>query len=334
MPKNIPVMISGVGFYVPETVVTNDDISTLVETSDEWIRTRTGIEQRRVVSGTENSVFLGVNAANNVLSHTKVNPLDIDLIISATSIPAKAYPSVACEIQAKIGADNAVAFDVTAACSGLIYAMSIAKAYISSGMYKKVLLVMTDANSRFVDWSDRSVCCIFGDGAGAMLLEPSVDGVDDIVEIDLTAMGKLGDYISLEISGKNCPLVEPNEEKPLHIHMAGRDVYKFVMTYLPEKINKTLENAKMTADEIDYFIPHQANLRITDALTERIGFNKDRVIVNIQKYGNTSAASVPIAMTEAIQEGKIQLPCTAFLTGFGAGMTCGNAIVKLRKGIA
>ena len=126
MPKNIPVMISGVGFYVPETVVTNDDISTLVETSDEWIRTRTGIEERRVVSGAENSVFLGVNAANNVLSHTKVNPLDIDLIISATSIPAKAYPSVACEIQAKIGADNAVAFDVTAACSGLIYAMSIA----------------------------------------------------------------------------------------------------------------------------------------------------------------------------------------------------------------
>lgn len=334
MPKNIPVMISGIGFYVPEKIVTNDDISTLVDTSDEWIRTRTGIEERRVVSGSENSVNLGVRAAENVLAHAKISAMDIDLIISATSIPAKAYPSVACEIQAQIGADNAVAFDVTAACSGLIYAMSIAKAYISSGMYRKVLLVMTDANSKFVDWTDRRVCCIFGDGAGAMLLEPSVDGVEDILEIDLTAMGKLGDYISLEISGKNCPLVEPNEEKPLYINMAGKDVYKFVMTYLPDKIGKTLKNADMSVEDIDYFIPHQANLRITDGLAERIGFNRKKVIVNIQKYGNTSAASIPIAMTEAIQHGEIKLPCTALLTGFGAGMTCGNAIVRLRKGIA
>lgn len=331
--NTIPVMISGIGFSVPKTVITNEQISTLVDTSDEWIRTRTGIEERRVVSGDETSVTIGVEAAKEVILKTKVDVKEIDLILCATSIPAKAYPAVACEIQAATGADNAAAFDVTAACSGLIYVMSVAKAYISSGMYKKVLLVMTDANSKFVDWTDRSVCCIFGDGAGAMLLEESKDGIDDIVEINLTTMGKLGEYISLELSGKTCPLVEENEEKPLHIQMAGRDVYKFVMTIMPEKIQETLNKAGMTAEDIDYFVPHQANLRITDALSERIGFRAEKVITNIQKYGNTSAASIPIALTEGIEQGKIKLPCTALLSGFGAGMACGNAIVRLREGI-
>ena len=332
--KNIPVMISGIDFYVPETIVTNDDIATLVDTSDEWIKTRTGISERRVVSGNQTSITMGIEAASRLISKQNTDVASIDLIISATSIPAKAYPAVACEIQAAIGAKNAAAFDITAACSGMIYAMSIAKAYISSGMYKKILLVMTDANSKFVDWSDRSVCCIFGDGAGAMLLEKSTDGKDDIEAIDLTTMGELGEYISLEISGKNCPLVEENEQKPLFIHMEGRDVYKFVMTILPDKIQQTLNKANLTANEIDYFVPHQANMRITDALSERIGFEPDKVIVNIQKYGNTSAASVPIALTESIRNCKIKLPCKAFLTGFGAGMTCGNAIVNLREGIA
>lgn len=331
--QNIPVMISGISYSVPKTIITNDDIATLVDTSDEWIRTRTGIEERRVVSGEETSVTIGIEAAKNLITAKNIAPEEIDLIISATSIPAKAYPAVACEIQAAIHADNAVAFDITAACSGLIYAMSIAKAYIASGMYKKVLLVMTDANSKFVDWTDRSVCCIFGDGAGAMLLEPSIDGEDDIIQLDLTAMGTLGDYISLEITGKNCPLAEANEEKPLHIHMAGRDVYKFVMTIMPEKIEETFKKARMTSADIDYFIPHQANLRIIDALSSRLGFEQEKVISNIQKYGNTSAASIAIAITEGINNNKIKLPCTALLTGFGAGMTCGNAIVKLREGI-
>lgn len=331
--QNIPVMISGISYSVPKTIITNDDIATLVDTSDEWIRTRTGIEERRVVSGEETSVTIGIEAAKNLITAKNIAPEEIDLIISATSIPAKAYPAVACEIQAAIHADNAVAFDITAACSGLIYAMSIAKAYIASGMYKKVLLVMTDANSKFVDWTDRSVCCIFGDGAGAMLLEPSIDGEDDIIQLDLTAMGTLGDYISLEITGKNCPLADANEEKPLHIHMAGRDVYKFVMTIMPEKIEETFKKARMTSADIDYFIPHQANLRIIDALSSRLGFEQEKVISNIQKYGNTSAASIAIAITEGINNNKIKLPCTALLTGFGAGMTCGNAIVKLREGI-
>lgn len=331
--QNIPVMISGISYSVPKTIITNDDIATLVDTSDEWIRTRTGIEERRVVSGEETSVTIGIEAAKNLITAKNIAPAEIDLIISATSIPAKAYPAVACEIQAAIHADNAVAFDITAACSGLIYAMSIAKAYIASGMYKKVLLVMTDANSKFVDWTDRSVCCIFGDGAGAMLLEPSIDGEDDIIQLDLTAMGTLGDYISLEITGKNCPLADANEEKPLHIHMAGRDVYKFVMTIMPEKIEETFRKARMTSADIDYFIPHQANLRIIDALSSRLGFEQEKVISNIQKYGNTSAASIAIAITEGINNNKIKLPCTALLTGFGAGMTCGNAIVKLREGI-
>lgn len=331
--KTIPVMISAIDYFVPKSVVTNKDLSTLVDTSDEWIKSRTGIEERHVVSGNETSVSMGIEAVSRLIIKHKINTETIDLIICATSIPAKAYPSAACEIQSAIGAKKAAAFDITAACSGLIYAMSIAKAYISSGMYNKVLLVMTDANSKFVDWTDRSVCCIFGDGAGAVLLEKSTDGKDDIEAIDLTAMGELGEFISLEISGKNCPLVEKNEQKPMFINMAGRDVYKFVMTILPDKIQKTLDNAHLTVNDIDYFVPHQANIRITDALSERIGFAPSKVIVNIQKYGNTSAASVPIALTESIRNGNITLPCKAFLTGFGAGMTCGNAIVNLREGI-
>lgn len=332
--NNIPVMISAIGYSVPETVITNEDIAKLVDTNDEWITTRTGIKERRIVSGEENAATLGTQAALNALKKVDLKVEDIDLIIAAASVPTNAYPATACEIQAAIGAMNAAAFDITAACSGLIYAMNIAKSFIASGIYKNVLVVATDTNSKFVDWTDRSTCILFGDGAGAMILQPSIDGVDDIIALNLYADGSYAKEIVMPLSGKNCPLVEPNEQKPLHIFMNGKEVYKFVVTKMPDYISKIIEESNMTPADIDYLIPHQANLRIIDAMAERLGYDSEKVIVNIQKYGNTSAASIPIALVEGVEEGKVKLPCKAILCGFGAGMTCGTAIVNLREGIA
>lgn len=331
--KLIPMKIAGVGYSVPKTVITNDDLTKLYDTSDEWIYTRTGIKERHVVSGEENAVDLGFEAAKNAIAKAKINPEEIDLIIAASSAPTDLYPAMACRIQARLGIKNIPAFDVTAACSGLIYIMEMARAYIGSGMYKKVLLVATDNNSRFCDWTDRGVSILFGDGAGAMVVTQSEDGQDDILAIDIKADGSIGEYITLPLAGQNCPLVEPNEVKPVHIKMNGREVYKFVVKILPEYIDKCLEKANMKPEDVDYLIPHQANQRIIEAVQQRLGYSDEKVISNIKYYGNTSAASVPIALAEGVENGKIKLPSTAILCGFGAGMTWGVAIVRLREGI-
>ena len=211
--KLIPVKIAGVGYSLPETVVTNDDLTKLYETSDEWIYTRTGIKERRVVSGEQNAIDLGLDASKKALEKAKMNHDDIDLIIAASSAPPDLYPAIACHIHEKLEIKKQIpAFDITAACSGLIYAMSIAKAYIASGMYKNILLVATDNNSRLVDWTDRGTSILFGDGAGAMVVTPSDDGIDDIIAIDITADGNFGHLIELPFDGQNCPLVEPNEK--------------------------------------------------------------------------------------------------------------------------
>lgn len=329
-----PVKIAGVGYSVPKTVITNDDLTKLYDTSDEWIFTRTGIKERRIVSGEENAIDLGFEAAKNALEKAKIDPEELDLIIAASSAPADLYPAMACHIQAKLGIKKHVpAFDVTAACSGLIYTMEMARAFIGSGIYKKVLIVAADNNSRFCDWSDRSVSILFGDGAGAMVLTEAEDGIDDILAIDIKADGSIGEYIKLPLTGKNCPLVEPCEEKPVHISMNGKEVYKFVVKVLPHYIEKCLEKAEMTAEEVDYLIPHQANQRIIEAVQQRLGYSDEKVISNIKYYGNTSAASVPIALAEGVESGKVKLPSTAILCGFGAGMTWGVAIVRLREGI-
>lgn len=331
--KLIPLKIAGVGYCVPETIITNDDLTKLYETSDEWIYTRTGIKERRIVSGNENAIDLGYKAALNALEKAKIKAEDLDLIIAASSAPPDLYPSIACRIQAKLGAGKIPSFDVTAACSGLIYILDMAKAFIASGQYKKILLVATDNNSRVCDWSDRSTSVLFGDGAGAMVVTEAEDGIDDILAIDIRADGLISEYITLPLTGTSCPLVEPCEEKPVHIKMNGREVYKFVVKILPEYIDKCLEKAGMKAKEVDYLIPHQANQRIIEAVQQRLGYDDDKVISNIKYYGNTSAASIPIALAEGVEKGKIKLPSTAILCGFGAGMTWGVAIVRLREGV-
>lgn len=331
--KLIPLKIAGVGYSVPETIITNDDLTKLYETSDEWIYTRTGIKERRVVSGEENAIDLGYKAALNALEKANIKAEDLDLIIAASSAPADLYPAMACRIQARLGIKNIPAFDVTAACSGLIYTLDMAKAFISSGQYKNILLVATDNNSRVCDWTDRSVSVLFGDGAGSMVVTQAEDGIDDILAIDIRADGSIGEYITLPLTGKSCPLVEPCEEKPVHVKMNGKEVYKFVVKVLPEYIDRCLKKANMTPEDIDYLIPHQANQRIIEAVQQRLGYSNEKVISNIKYYGNTSAASIPIALAEGVEKGKIKLPSTAILCGFGAGMTWGVAIVRLREGI-
>ncbi|MCD7879733.1 MAG: ketoacyl-ACP synthase III [Candidatus Gastranaerophilales bacterium] len=331
---SIPIKIAGIGFQVPETVITNDDLTKILDTSDEWIKTRTGIEKRHVLSGNESAVQIGIEAASKAIEKSNIDVKAIDLIIAAASVETHAYPSTACEVQAAIGAENAACFDITAACSGLIYGMGIARAFIKSESAKTVLVVATDAISRCLDWTDRASCVLFGDGAGAMVLTVSDDNQDDIIAIDLKAEGHLGNFIKMPIPGKNCPLVQPNDEEKMYVKMDGKEVYKYVVTKLPGYIEECVQKSGLKMSDIDYLVPHQANMRIIEALEKRLDFDSSHVISNIQDYANTSAASIPIAIVEAVQSGKMKLPCSAILTGFGAGMTVGTTVVRLREGIA
>lgn len=335
MAENIkPLRIAGVGYSVPKSVITNEDLTKLYDTSDEWIYTRTGIKERRVVSGNENAIDLGYEAAKNAIEKSGFKMEDIDCVIAASSAPPQLYPTLACSVQARLGIPNFVpAFDLTAACSGLIYALQVARSMIGTGLYKTILLIASDNNSRLVDWEDRGSSILFGDGAGAMVVTEAEDGVDDILSLDIRADGSIGQYIYMNLPGKNCPLVEPSDEVDSKIHMAGRDVYKFVVTTLPKYVDKCIEEAGMKAEDIDYLIPHQANLRIIEAMQQRLKYSDEKVISNITYYGNTSAASIPIALVEGVQEGKIKLGTTAILCGFGAGMTWGAAVIRLREGI-
>ncbi len=329
---NIPVAIKGMEFSTPKLKLTNEDMAKIVDTSDEWIKQRTGIETRYVVSGEEDAATLAIDATQKLLQSTGINPLSIDMIISATSAPQRPYPSIACEVQAAIGADNASGFDLVAACSGFLYAMQMARANISSGFVKRVLVIASDATSKFIDWTDRGSCVLFGDGAAATFLEVSEDGENDIIEIELEAEGKCKEFISLNLPNQNCPLAEPHKNpENLHIQMAGKDVYKYVMQKIPAVIKKTLEKANMTIEDVDYFVPHQANLRMIEALTSRIGVAPEKVLTNISKYGNMSATSIPCVISEKIKEGIIKDNSTVLLSAFGAGMTSAGAIIKIRK---
>ncbi len=328
-----PVQILSIGKAVPKTVITNEDLTKILDTSDEWISTRTGIKQRHIANGDENSTLLGIEAAKEALDKANLSGEEIDAIIVATSNPYNIYPSTGCAIQEAIGAKNAIAFDITAACTGMIYALEIGRSFISTGKYKNVLLIATDTNSKFLDWTDRASCVLFGDGAGSIILTESKDGVDDIMALNLNADGTVGKFITMNLIGKNCPLVEPAETGDKKIKMIGKEVYKFVVQTMPESIMKCLQDAGLKPKDVDYLIPHQANLRIIEGLQHRLEFTNEQVIVNIDRYGNTSAASVPIALSEALKTGKIKTPSKAILCAFGAGMAWGSTVVRLREGL-
>lgn len=325
-----PVSIIGIGSYLPETVVTNDDISKIVDTDNDWILSRTGIKERRIVKQEESAVSLAFKASKDAIAFAGINPEEIDLIITATSLSDSLYPSTSCQVQYELGAKNAVAFDVVAACSGLVYGLNIARNFIMTGAHKTVLLIGVDIHSRFIDWTDRSTCILFGDGAGALVLQRSENGINDILAVDLHSDGTKAGELKIPLNGKNCPLVEPNKEKAQFVQMNGKEIYKFAVKMVPESIQNALTLASLTVENLDYFIPHQANMRIISAITEKLNLDPNKVIANLDKYGNTSTASIPIALSEAISENKIKYPSTMAMCGFGAGLTWGTAIVRWR----
>lgn len=319
---------------VAKNVITNEDLTKILDTSDEWISTRTGIKKRRVLSNAETSVDLGISAAKKVVKRANYKGDEFDMIIAASSAPEEVFPSISCRIQAALGAKGAACFDMKAACAGFIYALNIARAFIQSGLYKNILIVATDATTKFTDWTDRSICVLFGDGAGSAIVKADENN-NDIVGIDLIADGACGDYITLTTKGTHCPLANENDEKETKpfIQMKGKEVYKFVMTEIPPKLEELMAKTNKTTSDIDYFIPHQSNQRMIDALAQRLKIDNSKVISNIEHYGNMSAASILVAIREGIDDGSIKLPATVMLSAFGAGMTAGNAIIKLDKNL-
>lgn len=315
--------IIGIGSYVPETVVTNKDLMKILDTDDAWIRERTGICERRV-SGEMGTCQLAVEAAKRAVDDAGIDPREIDLIILATSSGDRAFPSAAMDVQAAIGAVNAVGFDITAACSGFIFGLHIAHSFFASGIYKTALIVGTETLSKVVDWSDRGTCILFGDGAGAAVVRASDQG---IIKTLIGSDGTKGWTLECQArSLGNCL----NGERPElgFMKMDGKEVFKFAVRKVPEIADQILKEADMRPEDIRYFVLHQANLRILEAASRRLGVPMEKIPVNIDRYGNTSAASIPILLDEMKQEGKLKKGDKLVLAGFGSGMTWGATLLE------
>ena len=317
--------IIGTGSALPEKVLTNFDLSKIVDTSDEWIRTRTGIGERRVSDEKTSTSDLAMLAVEKALKASKTSPEELDLIIVGTSTPDTLFPSVGCIIQGKIGAKNAAAFDVSAACSGFNFAMTAASNFFKAGSSKKALVVGADTLAKYLDWSDRGTCVLFGDGAGAVVLSQAKAG-EGILASALTSDGTGAPYLTMPGGGSRNP--RPKNEKERCITMNGKEVFKFAVKAFENTLLSALGSAGLTHDKIDLLIPHQANIRIIDHAMKKFGMPKEKIFVNLEKYGNTSAASIPIALDEALKGGRIKKGDIIAVVGFGAGLTSGANIIK------
>ncbi|MEH1915205.1 beta-ketoacyl-ACP synthase 3 [Nostoc sp.] len=326
--QNLGVAITGSGSAVPATSLHNETLSELVETSDEWIATRTGIRQRRLALPSESLSALATAASSQAIAASGIKPEDLDLILLATSTPDDLFGS-ACQVQAKLGATNAVAFDLTAACSGFVFGLVTAAQYIRTGVYRNVLLIGADILSRWVDWEDRRTCVLFGDGAGAVVLQAAKS--DRLLGFALKSDGTQNHYLNLAYRGTSQELLtDVNITKGTYqpITMNGKEVYRFAVQKVPEIIDKALFQANISVDQIDWLILHQANQRIIDAVAQRLNIPEHKVISNLAQYGNTSAASIPLALDEAVRQGKIEPNDIVATSGFGAGLTWGAAIFQ------
>ena len=304
--------IIGVGHYLPEKILTNKDLEKIVDTSDEWIRTRTGIETRHIAKEGEQTIDLAYQASLNALNHADLKADQLDMILVATVTADQSFPSVACQLQEKLGAPKASAMDVSVACSGFIYGVVTAKHFIDSGTYKNILVVGAEKLSQITDWTDRNTCVLFGDGAGAAIVSEVSDD-RGILSFELGADGTRGKALYQD---------EGN------IQMNGREVFKFAVRQMPESAEKVVEEAGLEKSDVDYLIPHQANVRIMEAARKRLGINKEKMSYSVNKYGNTSAASIPISLSEDVHEGKIKDGDHVVLVGFGGGLTWGAMTLR------
>ena len=304
--------IKAVDYYVPEKVVTNDDLSNIVETNDEWIATRTGIRRRHLSTGENTSEFC-IEVGKKLLSKTNTNPEDIDLIIVATITSDYSTPSTAC-------------FDLSAACSGFVYALSVADKFVKSGQYKKVLVFGAETLSKIVDWTDRATCVLFGDGAGGALVEPSEDS--GVIDEDMHSKGEDG----LKLTGGERKVrnmvCNPEEENKNYLEMDGRDIFNFATKTVPKSVSILLERNNLTVDDIKYIVPHQANSRIIEVVAKKLKTTMDKFFIDVDEFGNTSAASIPIALGHMDSKGLLQKGDYIIITGFGGGLTWGSTLIK------
>ncbi len=323
--------ILGTGFYVPEKIMTNADLEKIVETSDEWIVERTGIKERRIAEDNQPMSDLALRAAKAALADAGVAAEDLDLIIVATLTSDRIIPSTACMIQNLLGAKHAAAFDLSAACSGFAYAASVAAQFIETGAYKKALVIGAETLSKYINWEDRNTCVLFGDGAGAAVLGQVEKGYG-ILSFDLGSDGSGGDAIQIPSSGSLMPVSKESIDQKLNlIHMNGRDVFKFAVKAMGKTVKNSLAKIDMPQEKIDWLVPHQANIRIIESAAKRLSMPMDKVIVNIHKYGNMSAACIPIALAEAAAAKRFKKGDIIALSGFGAGLTWASCIIRWSK---
>lgn len=322
------VGILATGSYLPERVLTNKELETMVDTTDEWIVSRTGIRERRVASLEQSSSDLAYEAGLKAIHKAGLTPDQIDLILVATVTPDMMFPSTACILQDRLGASHAAALDISAACTGFIYGLATGAKFIETGMYRYVLVVGVESLSKITDWEDRNTCVLFGDGAGAAVLGPVEDdqGFQSFV---LGADGSGGIHLNQKAGGSRLPAsLETIQNKQHYIYMNGREVFKFAVRVMNTATDEAIEKAGMTKEEIDFLVPHQANQRIIDAAVERLGLSEDKVVINLDRYGNMSSASIPVALDEAVEQGRISEGSNLLLVGFGGGLTWASTVLK------
>ena len=325
--SNPPVGFLGLGFYVPQRVMTNADLEKLVETSDEWIRTRTGISQRRIAAAGENTSDLALKAAQAALADAKLKPTDLDMLIVATMTPDMPCPATACILQAKLGAPQAAATDVAAACSGFLYGLVMGQQFIANGTFKNILVVGAEVLSRVVDWTDRGTCVLFGDGAGAAVIGPTTRG--QILSMVLGADGTKADLLKVPGGGAAQPASAESVQARAHfLKMNGTEVFKHAVRGMSEAALAAVKKAGLKPEQIACVVPHQANVRIVQAVVERAGIPLGKVFLNVDRYGNMSAASTIVALCEAVRDGRIKKGDYVLLVVFGAGLTWGAAVLR------
>ncbi len=323
--------IVGWGMYVPERVITNADLEKMVDTTDEWIMERTGIRERHVVSEGEHTSTMAIGAARQALKVANLRPHDLDLIIVATSSPDYLTPPLSSQVQHALGAKKIGAFTLVTGCTGFLYSLATAQQFIASGAYKRILVIGVEIISRWIDYTDRTTCILFGDGAGAVVVE-ATEKPSGVMSFVLGSDGSQAEHLILHGGGSvNPPTHESLDRGEQYLYMNGREVFKFATRVLGSALKEAIHEAGLTVDEIDLLIPHQANLRIIETAARMVRLPMDKVYVNIEKYGNTSAASIPIALCEALDSGRIQVGDTVACVAFGAGLTWASTVVKLAE---
>src|SRR5262245_29046231 len=321
------VGIIGLGHYLPKLRLTNQDLEKLVDTTDEWITTRTGIKERRLAGKEEKNSSLAIHAAQEAVKNAKLDPAKLDLIIVSTISPDSNFPSIACIVQKALGAERAAAFDISAACSGFLYAMTTAKQFIKTGLFKNALIVASEKITDLIDWNDRPTCVLFGDGAGAAVVS-SVKGKSGIIADYMHAQGQFGDLMAVIAEGRE-PLDQTNKMMRLpYVVMQGKELFKVAVNSMAEAVEIAAKKAGVKLEDIDLVVPHQANDRIISAVANKLGLPKNKIFVNIDKYGNMSAASIAVALYEAVQRKRIKKGSVVALVTFGAGLVSAANIVR------